>query len=244
MRGASRGGSVIAAAAQAAASSRRFRLVPLRRRYVALVAATATTVACVITAPASASTQTAAARAAATTASTRTTMPRAAMASALAKKARAAIPLDSSESELCLTNDNSYCTTVDPANIALIVVTATDALIHAIDIWIQIRKGTYQGKHEKYAQIEFEDNQNGLCLADTFGDAYLANCSADGTIWLVVPHSDGAYLENRYALDNGYTEVLTADPLYNGADLYIYAEEQPGSAYWQTWSGYPSLPTA
>jgi hypothetical protein len=239
MRRASRGDSVIGAAVQAACRPSRFR--PALLRYVALIAAMATTVACVITAPASASTQAAATPAAAASASTRAAATRAAMALASARKTIAAEPMDSSESELCLTNADSYCMTVDPVGLAGLIVATANFIF---DIWIQVRKGTYQGKHEKYAQIELQDNQNGLCLADTFGDAYLASCGANGTIWLVIPHSDGAYLESRYTVDNGIPEVLTVDPLYSGSELYVYAPEQPGSAYWQTWSGFPSLPTA
>jgi hypothetical protein len=203
---------------------RRSRRVPLRIRYLALIASAATAVACVTTAPASAATQTAATPAAATAGSARTA------------------PMDSSETTICLTNSNSYCMVTFDVEGTIAIVIASYPIIK--DIWAVITKGVYKGKHEKYAQIELEDNQNGLCLADTFGDAYLASCGADGTIWLVVPHSDGAYLESRYTVDNGIPEVLTADPLSNNSLLYAEAPANPGSPYWQTWTGYPSFPTA
>jgi hypothetical protein len=163
------------------------------------------------------------------------------MASALVKTGAVVRPLDSGETAVCLSNDNAYCATINPQD-AEVILTGVGVILNAISIWLQIRAGIYKGKHGKYQELELSDNQNGLCLADTFGYAYLASCGANGTIWLVVPHNDGAYLESRYALDNGQTEVLTADPVADGARLYIYDPEQSGSPYWQTWTGYPSFP--
>lgn len=51
-----------------------------------------------------------------------------------------------------------------------------------------------------------------------------------------------AILESRYLYDNGHPgQVLTVDPLYNRAPVYCFNEENPGSAYWQTFSAEPIL---
>lgn len=103
-----------------------------------------------------------------------------------------------------------------------------------------------QGDPEDEIVVEGEegggDTGAGLCLADTGGDAFLTSCGANGTVWIVIPHSDGSYLESRYLYDNGHPgQVLTVDPLYNRAPVYCFNEENPGSAYWQTFSAEPIL---
>jgi hypothetical protein len=241
LRRAGRGDPDVAPAVPAALPASGFRPVPRHIRYVTLIAATVTVVGCLITAPASAATRAPAAPAAPAAAQTLMAPAQAATVSAAGRRALALRPADASETALCLSNENNACITADQAEV---VLTGIGVIIGAISLWIQIRKGTYQGKHRKgsFQQLELEDNQNGLCMADTGGYVYLTACEANGTYWFVVPHNDGAYLESRYEDGRGVSDDLTADPVSNGARLYVHAPANSGSAYWQTWTGYPSLP--
>lgn len=252
-RGAGRGYADVAPAAPVALPARGLRPVPRHVRYVALVAATATVLGCLITVPASAATRAAAAPAvpAAAQASAAAAAAQAPMitaqtttVSAAGKTALALRPDDTSETAICLSNKNADCVGVSPEQVSTIVLTATDIVVGVINIWLQLRKGKYIGKHRKgsFQQLELEDNQNGLCLADTGGYAYLTTCEANGTYWFVVPHNDGAYLESRYEDGLGVSDDLTADPLTNNARLYVHAPANSGSPYWQTWTGYPAFP--
>ena len=63
-------------------------------------------------------------------------------------------------------------------------------------------------------------------------------CGANGTVWILVPHSDGAYMYSRYSVDNHDAMVLTADPLTSGARMYVDIAANPGSPYWQTFTYY------
>ncbi len=252
-QGAARSDADIAPAAPVALPARGPRPVPRYVRYVVLVAVTATVLGSVIAGPAFAAPRTAAApavpaaaQAAAVAAAAQAPMltAQATAVSAAGKTALALIPQDTSETAICLSNKNADCVGINPEQVGDIVLKATDIVVTVVAIWLQIRKGKYIGKHRKgsFQQLELQDNQNGLCLADTGGYAYLTTCEANGTYWFVVPHNDGAYLESRYEDGLGVSDDLTADPLTNNARLYVHAPANSGSAYWQTWTGYPSLP--
>jgi hypothetical protein len=226
----------------AARPARGFCPVPRHVRYVALIAATVTAVGCLTPGPASATTQTAVAPVTpAAAAQTLMAATQAATVSAAGRKALALGPEDTSETAICLSNDNNACITADDAEL---IVSVVSVVIAGISLWIQIKRGLYKAKHRNgsFQQLELEDNQNGLCMADTGGYAYLTTCGADGTYWFVVPHNDGAYLESRYEDGLGVSDDLTADPVANGARLFVSGPAQSGSPYWQTWTGYPSLP--
>jgi hypothetical protein len=148
---------------------------------------------------------------------------------------------NSGGSEICLTNKDAYCTSIDPGTIET-VIHAIGEFVDVILIFKHIKQGDdNQGDDEEEEQVEGEEgggtDDEGLCLADTGGYAYLASCGADGTVWIVVPHTDGDYIYSRYTVDEGRPMVLTADPVTNGARLFVAIAAQPGSADWQTWSG-------
>lgn len=208
-----------------------FRTGNLSRRLVALIAASVTAAACMTAAPEPTPASAATASASAAVLKLRSTSGSGAMQDFQ----------DSSGSEICLTNKDAYCTSIDPGTVKTVI----DAILHAVDVII-IYRDIYQGRDdqgddEEEEQVEGEEgggtDDEGLCLADTGGYAYLASCGADGTVWIVVPHTDGDYLYSRYTVDEGNSMVLTADPVTNGARLFVAIAAQPGSADWQTWSG-------
>lgn len=57
-------------------------------------------------------------------------------------------------------------------------------------------------------------------------------------MWILVPHTDGAYMYSRYSVDRHIPKVLTADPLSFGASFYVREAAAPGSPYWQTFTQY------
>jgi hypothetical protein len=136
---------------------------------------------------------------------------------------------------VCLTNADSYCLGIGPAEVGEIVYGA----IHVIAIIINVLGHDNNGDDED----EMEDeNDPSLCLTDTGltpgVDAWFGPCGADGTVWIWVPHYDGYYLYSRYSVDNGDSMVLTVDPLSNGAAVYVDIGANPGGPYWQTFSYY------
>lgn len=144
--------------------------------------------------------------------------------------------------DLCFTNDTVYCVGVDSMTIFVVVsgtITTGASVITVVLTWIAIKNSQKQDQGEEKSD---GPDDTGLCLAATGGDAYMTSCGANGTVWIVVPHSDGDYLESRYSVDNGLSsKMLTAYPLAQGYSLYVYPPEQPGGDYWQTWSWYQLL---
>jgi hypothetical protein len=219
-----------------------FRLKHMRRRYVALVTAVTTAVALTViptgpsaSAQPAASAQTAAAaKLAAATKLTAEFHPTAFM-----KPAQL-----TSGTLLCLTNADEYCLGVNIPwdEIINTGLSAATLVVAILTYKFMTKKPTPpdQGDTEDEIVVEGEEDNDagaGLCVADTGGDAFMTSCGADGTVWIVIPHTDGYYLESRYLYDNGDpNQVLTVDPLDSGASVYCFNEENPGSAYWQTWS--------
>ena len=225
-----------------------FRLKNMRRPYVALVTTVTTMVACTVIATGpSASAQPAASAHAISSA-------QAAKAAKLAAKFRPTAFMEpanvGSGGSLCLSNADEYCL---GANIPVedIINHLFQGATILIAIWAIRSKGAKpdppnQGDPEDEIVVEGEENGGetgqGLCLADTGGYAFLTACGANGTVWIVIPHTDGYYLESRYLYNNGDpNQVLTVDPLDNGASVYCFNEENPGSAYWQTFSSVYGL---
>jgi hypothetical protein len=189
----------------------------IRRRLLACVTALAMAVGCVTVAAAT---------------------PAAAKPVAASEHAAPAQSGPTQNAELCLTNDDAACVGFNYNLYEAIVsgIGTAAAVAAAIFAWLAVKNSKKQDQGES----EDEDAPElGECLAATGGYAYLANCGADGTVWIAVPHSDGYYLESRYSVDNNLADsVLTADPLAGYARLYVYTPEQPGGPWWQTWSWY------
>jgi hypothetical protein len=139
----------------------------------------------------------------------------------------------SSEGEICLTNANSNCVSIQPGS-------AFNAVLGSQIIDRNI-VGTDQAGHWE-AEIE-STAVPGECLADTGlsagAPANWQACGANGTVWILVPHSDGAYMESRFAVNRGTLLVLTANSPTPGTQLYVGNPTNPGSAFWQTFSFYP-----
>ena len=217
-------------------------MTTIRRRCVALVAAVVTT-AGVMTAGSAAPASAAPAKPAAPAESlalAKSLM--LATSLTLAKPAVPAEPMATAYPVVCLTNSDTYC--LGPIEIGVIsgVIGAfIYDLANRIAVVI-IRTVTPNDEDPGDEQDELQENGTDLCLADTglspFVDAKFTACGANGTVWIVVPHSDGDYLYSRYSVDNGDPMVLTTEP-GNGNALYVYYPENSGSAYWQTWSYYP-----
>jgi hypothetical protein len=110
----------------------------------------------------------------------------------------------------------------------------TSAVLKRIFDWVS--KGNGDGGQE--GEEKDEESGEDLCLADTGGDVYMAGCSADGTVWIAIPHNNGYYLESRYFYNEGHHDYLTANPLTQGYPLYLWGAEPNGSGYWQTWFWY------
>jgi len=186
------------------------------RRYVAQLAIVATTVVAV----------------AVPTSSALAAAPSAAAQSAPAAAAPAAPP----SGAVCLTNASSYCLGLDPATGAVIIAAIHDGLRFIVRV-LEIFVGRdNNGDPEE----EEEDASTGLCMLDTGlrpgVAAHWGSCGANGTVWIWVPHNGGSYLYSRYSVDRHHPMVLTADPLSNGAALYVDVAAQPGSPFWQTFT--------
>jgi hypothetical protein len=224
-----------------------FRLKNMRHRSIAVATTVAMAAACTIvsTAPsASARTADAAKPAAKTTAASTSQ-------SAQLAKPELMKPEDiASGTSLCLSNSDQWCLGI---NIPVQDIIADSEGLAAIlvAIWAVLRVGNKptppdQNDPEDEVVVEGEegggDDGEGLCLADTGGDAYLASCGANGTVWIVIPHNDGYYLESRYLYNNGHpNQVLTIDPLSQDSPIYCHTAENPGSPYWQTFSSVYQL---
>jgi hypothetical protein len=214
-----------------------FRLLIIRRRCVALVAAVATAGG-VMTgatgAPASAST-TAAVQ---TSASATAAVPASNMVSGVpASSMPSAVQAPKMFPALCLSNAHSYCLGIGPVEAGLLAAFLYDVLNRVAGVIIKTVSKEPNGDDDD--EIE-DDNGFGLCLADTGQssgvDANWQACGANGTVWVVVPHTDGDYLYSRFALNRGKSLVLTSNGLGNGIPLFVAAPTGPGGAYWQTWA--------
>jgi hypothetical protein len=145
-----------------------------------------------------------------------------------------------SGTKICLKN-------ASPAKCAAFDVNATiDTIIGviqtAIIIWKVWPKGSKGGNPEDSDQAEGEENggttDQGLCLTATGGNVTFANCSANGTVWIAVPHGDGYYIESNYSLNHGNTRVLTVANTNAGTRLFV-AAPTPGA--WQVWDWFFQL---
>ena len=214
----------------------------IRRRCLAVVVAVATAVGCTIVASAM--------PASAQPASSARLITSARPAGLIAKDQPAAytqpaLPADiiSSGLPICLTNSNTYCLGVNPNDVIHTVVEVSQFLLN---VWLAYKlgkktnppdKGDDQDEFKVFEQAGGSTYDTGLCLADTGGNAYYATCGANGTVWVVVPHSNGAYLASRYSLDHGNPKsVLSVNPLAVGSHPFVYNPQNPGTAYWQTFS--------
>lgn len=139
----------------------------------------------------------------------------------------------STRGEICLTNASNGCVSVQ-------LGTTGNAILGSDVIYRNIVATDQAGHWE--AEIE-SAGFRGECLADTGLRAGVrANwqtCGANGTVWILVPHSNGAYLESRFAVDRGTLLVLTANATSPGTPLYVGNPSNPGSPYWQTWTFFP-----
>lgn len=129
---------------------------------------------------------------------------------------------------LCLTNASSSCVSIEPGS-------ANNAVIFEDPVSRMVVDTNRDG----YWEAEFRSIGN-FCLASTGlsvgARASWQHCGANGTVWVLVPHNNGAYLESRYALNRGYLLVLTANGTSNFTQLYLNSPYAPGSIYWQTWT--------
>lgn len=136
----------------------------------------------------------------------------------------------SAQGQICLTNASSNCVSIQLGTSGNAVL-GSDPIIRNI-------VGTDGSGHSE-AEIESAAFR-GDCLADTGLSAGVhANwqaCGANGTVWILVPHTDGAYMESRFAFNRGITLVLTANAAAPGTQLYVRGPSNPGSPYWQTWT--------
>ncbi len=223
-----------------------FRLLIIRRRCVAVVAAVVTAAGLMTgagAAPASASTTAAVQTAASATAAAQASrMLSAAQASRMLSAAQASRTLSAAQAsgiypELCLSNADSYCLGIGPVEAGLLAAFLYDLANRIAGLIIKTIGKDSDGDDDD--EIE-DDNGAGLCLADTGlspgADANWQACGANGTVWVVVPHSDGDYLYDRFALDHGTSLVLTSNGLGNGIPLFLAGPVGPGGAYWQTWA--------
>jgi len=130
---------------------------------------------------------------------------------------------------ICLTNASSNCVSIQ-------LGTSGNAVLGSDEI-IRNVVATDQAGHWE-AEIESVAFP-GDCLADTGLSAGVhANwqaCGANGTVWILVPHTDGAYMESRFAVNRGILLVLSANAAAHGAQLYVGNPSNPGGP-WQTWS--------
>jgi hypothetical protein len=154
---------------------------------------------------------------------------RAVSASAGASQASAS----SAQGKICLTNASNGCVSIQPGS--------GNAVLGS-DLIVRNVIGTDQAGHWE-AEIE-SAGFPGECLADTGLSAGVhANwqaCGANGTVWILVPHSNGAYMESRFAVDRGTLLVLTANGTSPGTQLYVGNPSNPGSPFWQTWTFFPA----
>jgi hypothetical protein len=135
---------------------------------------------------------------------------------------------------ICLTNADSFCLGIDPGT-AAVIVASIEAAVRILEI--------FKGKDNNGDnEDEIEDESNGLCLQDTGLQngvaAHWGACGANGTVWILVPHTDGAYIYSRYSVDHFDSKVLTANPLRDGAAFYVDTAANPGSADWQTFTHF------
>lgn len=137
------------------------------------------------------------------------------------------------ESPLCLRNASSHCASLDPLEVVNTVINASTFIIL---IWKILQKG--RGKHGKLVSLQAGGEEGGgttdagLCLAATGADAYMTSCSADGTVWEVVPGGDGDYLLSYYSEQYGNDKYLTVSSTAGGSHLYTHAI---AAGTWQTW---------
>jgi hypothetical protein len=136
-------------------------------------------------------------------------------------------------SGLCLTNSRSNC-------VSLQLGTSGNAILNT-DVLQRII--VVRSDSDGHSEAEFKwqgDPSENQCLADTglsVGvNANFQNCGANGTVWVLVPHSNGAYLESRFALNRGELLVLTANSASHFTQLYVNSPADPGSVFWQTFS--------
>jgi hypothetical protein len=132
---------------------------------------------------------------------------------------------------ICLTNASSNCVSVQSGSTG-------NAILGDDPIYRNIVVAKDTNGHSE-AEIE-SAGFRGECLADTGLSAGVhANwqaCGNNGTVWILVPHSNGAYLESRFAFNRGVALVLTANAAARGTQLYVGNPSNPGSPFWQTWT--------
>jgi hypothetical protein len=133
---------------------------------------------------------------------------------------------------LCLTNARSSCVSVQRGTAGNAVLGQDPVSRMVVDT---NSDGYWEAEFKTYA-----DGNGAFCLASTGlsvgAHASWQHCGANGTVWVLVPHNNGAYLESRYALDRGYLLVLTANGTTPFTQLYVNSPYAPGSIYWQTWT--------
>ncbi len=150
--------------------------------------------------------------------------------------------------DICLTNNDAWCVSVDPAEIYIAVISTVPA-IKIIWDWINEGKGDggQEGEEEAEGENDGGNDDAGLCLAQTdpnsitgdTGDVYMTTCGANGTVWIAYPHGDGYYLESRWWYNEGVpNEILSTGTLTsNYADDPVFVSPA-SSTYWRTWSWF------
>jgi hypothetical protein len=73
----------------------------------------------------------------------------------------------------------------------------------------------------QFLAVTTNGNTDGLCLADTGGNAYLAGCGDNGTYWIAVASGTGYYLYNKYELNRDAQYVLAANNPSGSVPAYI-----------------------
>lgn len=157
-----------------------------------------------------------------------------------------AVPKKNGTYELCLANKKAYCAGLDPVEVAGLVLQAVQT---AIIIWQVIRKKK-RGKHEKRVTLGLEEVANGgggdpptdhnVCLLSdkkTVRDSGPPPCSSNSYHTIVlIPHSDGYYLESEANYNAGNHDVFTVKHPEGGAKHggLLYAH-RPEAGTWQTW---------
>jgi hypothetical protein len=167
--------------------------------------------------------------------------------------AAASSTIPTSKEQICLTHSNKACVGFPVQDVIEDVIAAAGVAAAWVAIffqWISKGKGDGGQKGEEKdtgdADNSHHDPDAGLCLAQTdpnpvtgyTGDLYMTKCGASGTVWIAIAHNGGDYLENLWWYNQGVpNEVISADPVKDGASVYV-APEQSNGPLSQTWSWY------
>lgn len=162
--------------------------------------------------------------------------------------ASASPKIPTTQEQLCLISKNAACIGFPVQDVISDTIAAAGVAAAWVAIFFKwISKGSgdggEEGEEEDTGAAGDGNPDNSLCMAATTansGHAFMTKCGSNGTVWIALPHSGGGdYLESKWFLDQGEgPQVLTADPVTDGAKIFTAPETSSGEPVFQAWSWY------